>query len=143
MDLEKRVQVLEFAYAGVLADAVQCFAKEGVLEKVTEEKKKVQMALGKQQADRYGVQKPEEVFTKLSEVFNCASWEINTEGDGFIAEAKTCKLCAIAKKMGTNSPCYIYCLNPMEGMVKGISPNSTYEVMETIWDGQKCRVAVK
>ena len=143
MDLEKRVQILEFAYAGVLADAVQCFAKEGILEKVTEEKKKVQMALGKQQAERYGVQKPEEVFTKLSEIFNCASWEISCEGDRFIAESKVCKLCAIAKKMGTSSPCYIYCLNPMEGIVKAINPDSIYEVMETMWDGQKCRVAVK
>ena len=143
MDLEKKVQILELAYAGVLADSVNCFGKEGVLEKVTEEKKKVQMALGKQQAERYGIQKPEEVFTKLAEIFNCASWEINREGDGFIAESKMCKLCAIAKKMGTSSPCCIYCLNPMEGMVKAINPNSTFEVMETLWDGQKCRIAVK
>lgn len=143
MDLEKRVKILELAYAGVLADSVRCFAKEGILEKVTEEKKKVQMALGKQQTEQFGVQKPEDVFTKLSEVFNCASWEINREGEGFIAESKVCKLCAIAKKMGTSSPCYIYCLNPMEGMVKAINPNSTYAVMETMWDGQKCRIAVK
>lgn len=143
MDLEKRVQILEFAYAGVLADATNCFGREGILEKVTEEKKKMQMALGKQQTERYGVQKPDEVFTKLAEIFNCASWEINHDEDGFIAESKVCKLCAIAKRMGTSSPCFIYCLNPMEGMVKGINPNAIYEVMETMWDGEKCRVAVK
>ncbi len=143
MDSEKRAQILELAYAGVLADSVRCLGNEGILEKVTEQKKKEQFALGKQQAERFGIQKPEEVFTRLSEIFNCAVWEIHSMENGFTAESKTCKLCAIAKRMGTASPCSIYCLNPMEGMVKGIDPASTYHIKETLWDGQKCVVEVR
>jgi hypothetical protein len=64
MDLSRRVQVLEVAYAGIQADAVRCFDKEGILEKVTEQKKKEQMAMGKQQAERFGIQTAEEVLIR-------------------------------------------------------------------------------
>jgi hypothetical protein len=143
MDLEKRVKILETAYAGIQADAVRCFDNQGVLEKVTAQKKKEQLALGKQQAERFGVQKAEDVFRRISEVFNCAAWEIIREEGSFTAESKACKLCAMAKQTGKASPCHIYCLNPMEGMVKGISNDSTFEVKETLWDGQKCRIEVR
>ncbi|MGI5840041.1 MAG: L-2-amino-thiazoline-4-carboxylic acid hydrolase [bacterium] len=143
MDLSRRVQVLEVAYAGIQADAVRCFDKEGILEKVTEQKKKEQMAMGKQQAERFGIQTAEEVFIRLSQMFNCAVWKIVREGSTFTAEAKACKLCAIAKKTGKASPCRIYCLNPMEGMVKGLNPANNFDVKETLWDGEKCCVEVK
>ena len=143
MDTEKRVQILELAYAGALVDSVRCLNNEGILEKVTEQKKKEQFALGKQQAERFGIQKPEEVFQKLSEIFNCASWEILNKEMGFTAVSKVCKLCALAKRMGTESPCRIYCLNPMEGMIKGIDPAKEFNVGETLWDGGKCSIEVK
>ncbi len=143
MRLEERVKILESAYVGIQADAVRCLGNEGVLEKVTQQKKNEQLALGKLQAERFGIQNAEEVFLKLSEVFGCASWEISRDGDQFLAEAKACKLCAVAKKIGNACPCYIYCLNPMEGMVKGISPNSTFNVKELLWEGQKCCIEVK
>jgi hypothetical protein len=143
MDLEHRVKILENAYVWLQVDSVRYFDKEGILEKVTEQKKKEQFALGKFQAERFGMQKPVDVFIRLPEVFNCAMWEIQGENNGFTAESKACKLCAIAKKMGSASPCRIYCLNPMEGMVKGISPESKFEVKETLWEGQRCRIEVK
>lgn len=143
MDNEKRVKMLEVAYAGALADTVRILNNEGILDKVTEQKKKEQMALGRQQAERFGVQKPEEVFIRLSEIFNCASWEIKHDDNGFTAESKVCLLCALAKKMGTACPCNMYCLNPMEGMVKGIQPGSTYTVRETLWNGSKCSIEVR
>ena len=143
MDTEKRVQILELAYAGALVDSVRWLKNEGILEKVTEQKKKEQFAIGKQQAERFGIQKPEEVFLKLSEIFNCASWEILNKEMGFTAVSKVCKLCALAKRMGTDSPCRIYCLNPMEGMVKGIDPAKEFNVGETLWDGGKCSIEVK
>lgn len=44
MDLEKKVQILEAAYVGVLADSVRCFNNEGILEKITEQKRKEHQA---------------------------------------------------------------------------------------------------
>ena len=142
MENEKKLQILQLTYASVLADAVLRMGREGVLEKVTVKKKDEQMLRGKMNAEQFGITQPEEVFQKLSEIFNCASWEIIPEPGGFSAEARACKLCGFAKKFGAQKPCNLYCLDPMEGMVKGLDGNLNFIVQETLWDGQKCKVEV-
>jgi hypothetical protein len=142
MDTHKTLQLVQLTYAAALADATAEFAKEGVLEKVVERKRAEQMATGKMRA-QFGVSTPEEVFTRLGETFDCARWTILHENDGgFIAEARACKLCAIAKKMNAPAPCALYCLNPMEGMVKGLRPQADFHVEETLWNGEACRVRI-
>ncbi len=131
------------AYAGALADAVLQFSKEGVLENVTRRKQQEQIHAGKMQAMQFGITKPEEVFLKLSELFDCARWDIiNNPKGGFIAQTSSCKLFAIAKKIGAPMPCYLYCLNPMEGILKSLKSNAVYKVDETLWDGNKCSITV-
>ena len=137
MDSNKQVQILQMAYAGVLADAVLQFSKEGILASTTERKRQEQLASGKLRAAQFGITKPEEVFLKLSPRFlavpNGRLSIVPT--DGFIAQTSSCKLCAIAKKMGAPSPCHIYCLDPMEGIVKAIKSDAVYTVEETLWEG--------
>ncbi len=142
MDTEKKLQLLQMIYAGALADFVLQLEKEGILDKVTERKKSEGILTGKIRAAQFGITTPEGVFTTLSEIFNCANWTINKTEKGFSAENKGCKLCAIAKKIGSGNPCQIYCLDPMEAMVKGINPNAKYNVKETLWDNQRCLVEV-
>ena len=143
MDTAKQVQILQMAYAGALADTVLQFSKEGILDRVTERKRREQLATGQMRLAAFGITKPEEVFLKLSEIFGCAQWEIveNSAG-GFIAQASACKLCAIAKKAGAPSPCNLYCLDPMEGLLKAIAPTAVYTVESTLWEGKQCRVKV-
>jgi Pyruvate/2-oxoacid:ferredoxin oxidoreductase delta subunit len=143
MEINKQVQLLQVIYAGALADSVLQFSKEGILPQVTERKRQEQMATGKMRAAQFGITQPNEVFLKLSEIFACADWKIaESNGDGFAVQSASCKLCAIAKKMGAPSPCRLYCLDPMEGMVKGLKSDAVYTVEETLWDGAKCRVKV-
>ena len=142
MQNEKDIKLLQLTYAAVLADATAQFAKENVLQKIIRRKKAEQMATGKMKAEQFGITSPAAVFTRLAEVFNCAAWEIRNSEKKFVAETTTCKLCAIAKKINAPAPCYLYCLDPMEGMVKGLNPHATFEVEETLWDGEKCRVRV-
>lgn len=142
MENEKKIQILQLTYAAVLADAVLRMGREGVLEKVTREKKDEQMLRGKMNAEQFGITHQEDVFLTLSDIFNCAIWEIIPEPGGFSAEAKACKLCGFAKKFGAQKPCNLYCLDPMEGMVKGLDGNLNFIVQETLWDGQKCKVEV-
>lgn len=142
MQHEKDIQLLQLTYAAVLADATNQFAKENILQTVTQRKKAEQMATGKMKAAQFGITSPEAVFTRLAEVFNCAAWEIQNAEEKFVAETKTCKLCAIAKKINAPAPCNLYCLDPMEGMVKGLDPHATFAVEETLWEGKKCRVRV-
>ncbi len=140
--VEGNLKLLQLVYAGVLADAAAQFAAEGVLEKVTERKKAEQERTGVIMARQMGITCPEEVFTRLAEVFNCANWTIEPRPEGFCVQTNTCMLYALAKKMNSPSPCRLYCLNPMEGMVKGLSPDCGFKVEETLWNGQSCRVIV-
>jgi hypothetical protein len=142
MQNEKDIQLLQLTYTAVLADATAQFAKENVLQNVTQRKKAEQMAAGKMKAEQFGITSPAAVFTRLAEVFNCAAWEIRNMEKKFVAETTTCKLCAIAKKINAPAPCYLYCLDPMEGMVKGLNLQAAFAVEETLWDGEKCRVLV-
>lgn len=142
MTSDDKVRILQTAYAGALADAVLRMGRDGILTKITEEKRREQMRTGKAKAEQFGISRPEEVFSRLTDIFGCATWEIKTEDGGFSAETKSCKLCAIAKRMGAPGPCDIYCLDPMEGMVKGLEPDMEFKVAETLWDGSKCRVEV-
>ena len=142
MQKEKNIQLLQLTYAAVLADATAQFAKENVLQNVIQRKKAEQMATGRMKAEQFGITSPQAVFTQLAEVFNCAAWQIEKLEKGFIAETTTCKLCAIAKKIDAPAPCYLYCLDPMEGMVKGLNPNASFTVEETLWEGEKCTVLI-
>jgi hypothetical protein len=142
MEQTQQIKMLQMSYAGVLADAVAQYDKEGVLEKVTERKRQQQMAAGAMLARQFGASEPQEVFHRLVEVFGCANWQITPHEEGFSAEATGCTLCAMAKNMQGASPCAIYCLNPMEAMIKGLAPDAEFEVEATLWEGAKCRVRV-
>jgi hypothetical protein len=142
METAKHIQVLQMAYAGALADTVLQMGREGVLDRVTSHKREEQLSSGKIRAAQFGITKPEEAFLKLYEIFGCSNWQIIPGSGGFAAQTSTCMLCAIAKKMGSPSPCNLYCLNPMEGIVKGLKSDAVYRVDETLWDGAKCTIRV-
>jgi hypothetical protein len=143
MDTNEQIKILQLAYAGALVDAALQLSKEGVFEKVISRKRLEQIAGGSMRAAQFGITEPEAVFRKLSEIFGCANWEIIQEkGGGFTAQTTSCKMCTIAKKVGAPSPCHLYCLDPMEGLIKAVKEGATYTVEETLWDGQKCSVKV-
>lgn len=142
MEDKLKIDLLQKTYITVLADSVQRMGNFGILKEVTQIKKKEQMDSGKMKAEMFGFDKAEVIFLFLSDLVNCANWKIKENGTGFTAISKSCKLCAISKKMGTDSPCNIYCLDPIEGMIKGIEPESVFKVQEKLWDGKECRVEV-
>lgn len=142
MDMEKKVKMLQGMYAGALADFVLRMGREGVLEKITEEKKIEQMQTGKLRAAQIGITHAEEVFEVLPEIFGCANWKTTGTERRFQAVATGCMLCNMAKKLGAQSPCHIYCLDPMEAMAKGLDENMTFSTQETLWEGNMCRVIV-
>lgn len=143
MELEQKVKMLQMAYLGALVDSLRWYSKEWILERITEGKRKEQLVSGKQRLRQFGISEPEQVFIKLSDLFNCAQWEIHGKSSQFIAEARGCSLCTVSKKYMTGSPCNIYCLDPMETMIKAIDPEIQFKVEETLWDGNKCRIEVR
>jgi hypothetical protein len=89
-----------------------------------------------------GIGEPREVFTRLAELFGCADWTVREAADGFAATASRCLVCALAKRLGAPSPCRIGCLDPMEGMVRGLAPEARFDVEQTLFDGAGCHVKV-
>ena len=101
------------------------------------------MNSGKLRIAQFDITTSEEVFLKLAEFFGCAKWIITKDSSGLIAQTNSCLLCAMAKKFGIPSPCHLYCLDPMEAMVKSINGGSAFMVEETLWDATQCRIRVK
>lgn len=143
MENEKKIRLLQMFYAGAMADSVFRLSKEGILDKVTTDKRHEQMAGGKVRAAQLGIQSPKEVFEILPEIFGCANWTAEETDEGITARATNCMLCALSRKMGADSPCNIYCLDAMEGMVKGLDDDAEYHVHSTLWNENECKVSVK
>jgi L-2-amino-thiazoline-4-carboxylic acid hydrolase len=144
MDTNEKLKAVQMIYAGALADMTLRMGNAGVLEQITKEKRDEQFITGKSRALQMGITKPEEVFTRLSDLMGCANWQIErTDENEFRAVATGCALCTIAKKIGAPSPCNPFCLNPMEGMVVGFAPETEFSVEDTLYEGNECRVCVR
>jgi hypothetical protein len=143
MEPMEHVKMLQMMYAGVLADAVLRYGQEGVLEHVTQTKFAEQLANGKARAAQMGITNTEEVFAKLTALMGCADWATARDASGVVtATATRCMLCAMAKRIGAQSPCNVYCLDPMEGMVRGLNEKAVVNVEETLYSGAQCRVRI-
>jgi hypothetical protein len=143
MQTTETLSLVRKLYAAVLADAMRHYARAGIVEEVEATKRKEQLAAGRAMAAQLDVTAPEEAFTRTAAVFDCADWRTSPEADGFRAEASRCALCALAKRLGAPSPCRIYCLNPIEGMIRALAPDAGFEVSRTIFEAGRCCVRVK
>lgn len=143
MDTQQHIRLLQTAYAGQLADTVRRYGEAGILEEVTEQKRAERLATGAAQAAQLGITAPENAFTVSAELFGCADWTVTPGSEStFDAGATRCLLCAMAKKMGAPSPCRIFCLDPIEAVVLGLQPHAHLQVLETLYDGEHCRVRI-
>lgn len=142
MNNEVKLKVLQNIYANVLAESVYYFENGDNITLVEKEKRERNMKMGKILVEQFTMNTPKDVFRWSAEIFDCADWEVNEKEKITTATVKGCRLCNYAKKLGAKSPCKIYCLNPMEGMVKGIDSEFKFEVLETLWNGEKCTVKI-
>jgi len=142
--LEQKLKTLQLGYAAALADSVLRYGNEGVLDKITEQKKAEQMRNGAGLAVRFGVTEPKQAIEKTRDTYGCANFVCTDMSDGFEAVATNCMLCSISRQMGGRfSPCRIYCLSPMEAMIKGIAPDVDFHVISTLWESDKCVIKVE
>jgi hypothetical protein len=141
MNTEQKLTILQTAYAAALVDALSRFEEAGVLKEVVEKRRSHR---GGAQACRFfGVTTPREIFTRLSELFGCAAWELDEQDDGFTAMTKGCRLHQMAARAGAPSPCDLYCLEPMRDLLEALEPEARFEVENTLASGACCRVRVR
>ncbi|MFC1693013.1 hypothetical protein ACFL1R_05875 [Candidatus Latescibacterota bacterium] len=142
MNTDNHLFLMRNLYIGLLAETMARYAKAGILNEIEKEKKTLSLASGEKNAQMLGVTKPEEAFTKPASIVDCASWEISINRNGLKAVCVGCKLAAMCKKLETPSPCRMYCLNAIEGMIKALKPEAVFNVKSTLWSGKNCTVRV-
>lgn len=149
MDSAQHIRILQMTYAAQLADAATQYGRAGIIDEVTAQRRAQRLAAGAAQAAQMGIAEPAAAFTTSAALFGCADWTVAqapTRGDGpaagFVATAGRCMLSGMVKKAGGPSPCRLFCLDPIEGLVRGLAPDATVDVEETLFEGARCRVRV-
>ncbi len=142
MDAAQHIRALQLTYAAQLADTTVQYGRAGIIDTVTEQRRAQRLASGAAQATQMGIAEPREAFTATAELFGCADWSVSDDDDGFVATAGRCLLCGMVKKADGPSPCRLFCLDAIEGLVRGLAPGAEFDVQETLFDGGRCRVRV-
>jgi len=142
MNQEAKISMLQNLYIALIADAVRNYSRTGVMQEVARLKYAEQMSQGPDMAKRMQISSPRQAFEKIAGVVECAKWKIVEEANGFVATAESCKLAPLCKYLKTESPCAMYCLNPLKGIIKGLEPQAEFLVEKTMWDSDHCRVRV-
>ncbi len=146
MELEKNMGILQNVYATAIAESVNIYANAGILPGVEAQKKARQVQIAPYMIRQLGIVSIDEVFTRLSDIFGCANWVVEKDSEKIVAHATTCKLCALAKKMGTASPCNGWCIDPMTAMIQTIATNEGYtafiETNSTLMKDSACKLTI-
>ena len=134
---------LQMIYATSLVDSLRMYDKHQITKSVTSQKHQEQLFMGAQKAKQMQLGNETDVFTTLTSLFGCAEWQTEEKDNTLIATNSKCFLCAMSKKMNTSSPCNLYCLDPILGLIKGINPENIMTVESTLYDGNNCTVKIQ
>lgn len=143
MKTEQKLAIMQNTYVASVAETVNAYEKLKVIEYIVDKKKERLTDTAIAVNAQLGVKTPQDVFLLMSEVFGCADWKVEEKSDGFTAVSKSCKLCALSKRMGGANPCSGWCLNPMRAMVKAIADSLDFTVVSTLMDGKCCRIDLR
>ncbi|HON42130.1 MAG TPA: hypothetical protein PLM74_03230 [Bacillota bacterium] len=144
MDIETRLALLQNTYAASIAETVNTYDKLKVLDTIVERRKERQAQTAPFLNQQLGIETVEDVFGKLSEIYGCANWSVETTDKGYVATAVSCKLCALSKKMGGANPCNGWCLDPMSAMITAAGKIDAESIIveSTLMVGDCCKVLI-
>jgi len=144
MEIGKRLAILQNTYAASVAETVNTFERLKVLDAIVQKRKERQAQTAPYLNQQLGIQSIEDVFCTLSEIYGCANWSVEKTEGGFVAVATSCKLCALAKKMGGADPCRGWCLDPMIAMLTaaGKADAGSIAIESTLMEGDFCKILI-
>lgn len=138
MDLEKNLKTLQLFYAGALVDAVRQYEAQGVLEAVTEAKRREQELAAPEQLRRLGIRSAQAIFAAYTELFGCAEWRVEAEEPELRLRTCSCLARSLAKKLGAPAPCSIFCINPVRAQAAALDTPMQLRVEKTLWESDSC-----
>ncbi len=142
MNIDRNLSLMRGLYISLLAETMVRYARAGALEEIENERRSTSLASGEMANQMLGVTTPAEAFTTPASIAECAAWEITEIKTGLVASCQGCKLIQLCRNLDAPSPCRMYCLNPIEGMIKALIPAARFEVKSTLWSGDNCTVEV-
>ncbi len=142
MEQEMKISTLRQIIIMQALDALENYERTGVLAEVTKMKRERDILSGEKKAELFGITKPEQFLVFNAELIECAIWDIKKENDDIVAIASSCKMCEQAKARELPSPCHLYCINPVDGVVQGVEGGYKLSVEETLWNGTECRFRI-
>ncbi len=134
--MNKDFKTLQLFYSAALSDAAFHYGEHRIFDDVTEKKRISQNYMAETQLRNLNISSLEELYQRFSEIFGCAEWNTDTEGDSVAAESASCMLCGIARKQGAPQPCRPFCINPFTSYAQALG--YSLDVKETLWDGERC-----
>jgi len=143
MNNDRHLQLMRNLYTALQAETMARYGKAGIVPEIEEEKRGQSLASGAKNAQMLGVSEPEEAFSVPAAITECASWDIVSMDNGLSATCRGCRLIGMCKAVSTPSPCRMYCLNPIRGMVEALRPGARFEVQSTLWESDRCHVEVR
>lgn len=127
---------LKLFYAAALADAAYHYQNNGILDKVTVEKKRIQEFTASSQLQQLKINTIPQLYDLFTELFGCADWIINRKKESIVAKTNRCLLCAISKKQGGPKPCDLFCINPFIAFAKELGYK--IDIESTLWEEEYC-----
>ncbi len=146
MDMERKLAFLQNVYAASIAESVNLYQSFGQLATVVAKKEARQAQTAPYMIQQLGIGSVEDVFEQLTNLFGCANWKVEHAAETYHAVATTCKLCALAKKMGGASPCHGWCIDPMVAMINALvisqGKTATIRLESTLMEDTSCALAI-
>jgi hypothetical protein len=143
MDTKKKLAFMQNVYAASIAESVNTYEKLNVLNYVEDANNTRLSQTASIINSQLDIQTPEQVITRIAEVFGYANWKVERKMSGFSAIATSCKLCALCKKSGGATPCMGWCLNLMRAMIAANDFTIDFSVRSTLMDGEYCQVDLR
>lgn len=134
-----RLKTLQLFHAGLLVESLMLLEQYGAFDRVTAQKVREDILSAPARVGQFGLQSPDDVFRIHREIFGFSDWTLCRETAVFHITNTSCKLCSIAKVMGSPQPCQWCCIGPLSALCGGLKNSFSLRVESTLWNGHQCR----
>lgn len=138
MDTNERLELLQLLYAGLMAETAAVLAEHGILEQVTERKRREDRLAAPARVEQTGTTTPEALFALHRSVAGFSDWKSAHEGAMVTVASTACKLCDIAQASGGPPPCRLFCIDPLTALCAALPVPRTLTVRSTRCTAEQC-----
>lgn len=138
MTQKEKISVLQLVFAGQIIKEFELIRKKYALTTLLKNEERNALRAAPGRLKQLGLHSVPGVFNFISTVPGFAQWRKRISGNKRTYVTEACKLRDIARYTGCPQPCKLYCIVPIEALLKGLDRRYSIEVQSTLWDGEHC-----